>query len=277
MDHISIKDLEVFANHGVFEEEVNLGQKFLVCADLYFDISDAGRSDDLHRSVDYAEVCASITKWMKKNRCRLIETVACRLADKLLSDNEVVREVEVTIKKPWAPIGLPLECVSITVSRKWHRVYLSLGSNMGDRKKYIEDGIKFIKKKAGIRVLSVSKLIETKPYGKTDQDDFLNGAAVLETILRPYELLALLRDAEKAAGRVKKEHWGPRTLDMDILMYDDLIMAEDELVIPHYDMAARNFVLAPLSEIAPYAVHPVTRKTVAQMYSELKASGSEPG
>ncbi len=276
MDHISIRDLEVFANHGVFEEEVNLGQKFLVCADLYFDMAEAGKSDDLNRSVDYAEVCAFITKWMKKNRCRLIETAACRLADKLLADHEIVREVAVTIKKPWAPIGLPLECVSITVVRKWHRVYLSLGSNMGDRKKYIDDGIRFIKKKPGVRILSVSKLIETKPYGKTDQDDFLNGAAAIETTLGPYELLRLLGDAESAAGRIRKEHWGPRTLDMDILMYDDLIMAEKDLVIPHYDMAARDFVLAPLSEIAPYAVHPVTGKTVTQMYSELKASGCEP-
>ena len=275
MDHISIRDLEVFANHGVFEEEVNLGQKFLVCADLYFDISKAGSSDDLNYSVDYAQVCASITKWMKKNRCRLIETVACRLADKLLSDYSVVREACVTIKKPWAPIGLPLECVSISVSRKWHRVYLSLGSNMGDRKKNIEDGIKYIKKNAPIRVLSVSKLIETKPYGKTDQDDFLNGAALIETILGPYELLELFHKAEKAAGRVRKEHWGPRTLDIDILMYDDLVMAEDDLVIPHYDMAAREFVLAPLCQIAPYAVHPITRKTMTQMYSELSGSGVE--
>ena len=117
-------------------------------------------------------------------------------ADKLLCDYEVVREVEVTIKKPWAPIGLPLECVSISVSRKWHRVYLSLGSNMGDRKKNIEDGIKYIKKNAPLRVLSVSKLIETKPYGKTDQDDFINGAASVETILGPYELLDVLVNME---------------------------------------------------------------------------------
>ena len=275
MDHISIKDLEVFANHGVFEEEVNLGQKFLICADLYFDISKSGRSDDLNYSVDYSEVCASITKWMKKNRCRLIETVACRLANKLLCDYDVVREVEVTIKKPWAPIGLPLECVSITVSRKWHKVYLSVGSNMGDRRKNIRDGIKYIDKKEGIRILSISKLIETKPYGKTDQDDFINGAVALETMLEPYELLELLQDAEKASGRVKKEQWGPRTLDMDIMFYDDLIMAEDDLVIPHYDMAAREFVLKPLYEIASYVVHPITRKTVAQMYSELRGSGNK--
>ena len=275
MDHISIRDLEVFANHGVFEEEVNLGQKFLVCADLYFDISAAGKSDDLHLSVDYAEVCAKITKWMKNNRCRLIETVACAIADKILAEYDVVREVEVTIKKPWAPIGLPLECVSISVSRKWHRVYLSVGSNMGDKKKHIEDGIKFIKKDQGVRILCVSKLIKTKPYGNTDLDDFINGAVCLETTHGPHELLDLIHDAEKAAKRVRKEHWGPRTLDMDILFYDDLIMCDDDLVIPHPDMANREFVLAPMKEIAPYAMHPITRKTITQMLDELTASGDK--
>ena len=136
-----IEDLEVFANHGVFEEEERLGQKFLVSAKLYFDTSVAGKNDDIDRSVDYAKTCLAITEWMKTNRCKLIETVAERLAEKLLKDHPIVRKVDVTVKKPWAPIGLPVGCVSITISRGWHTVYLSVGSNMGDRDKYIRDGI----------------------------------------------------------------------------------------------------------------------------------------
>lgn len=259
MDSLRIDNLEVFANHGIFQEEVSLGQKFLISVVMYFDASSAGREDDLNKSVDYAKVCSDITKWMKTNRCRLIETVAERLAQKLLLDHKIVREAEVTVRKPWAPIGLPLECVSITVKRRWHTVYLSIGSNMGDREKYLRDGIAFLKKDQCVRILKESSLIETKPYGKTDQDDFLNGAVKLETILTPHELLDLIHRAEEDANRVRKEHWGPRTLDLDILLYDDLEMDEEDLTIPHPDMLNRDFVLDPLRQIAPNLARELTK------------------
>ena len=269
MDCIFIENLEVFANHGVFEEEVNLGQKFIVSAKLYFDASAAGKNDDLTRSVDYSAVCADITKWMKTNRCRLIETVAERLAAKLLKDYKVVREAEVTVKKPWAPIALPLECVSITISRKWHTAFLSIGSNMGDRKENLCGGIDFIKKDDNVRVIAVSEFIETKPYGGVEQDDFLNGAVMLETLYAPHELLDLLHGAENAAGRKREVHWGPRTLDMDILLYDDITVNEPDLVIPHIDMCNREFVLRPMNEIAPGAVHPVCKMTMSDLLQKL--------
>ena len=269
MDHISIDNLEVFANHGVFEEEVNLGQKFLVSVKMFFDASAAGKTDDLAKSVNYADVCLNITEWMKTNRCNLIETVAERLAAKLLRELKIVHEVEVTVKKPWAPIGLPLECVSITIRRGWHTVYLSVGSNMGDREGHISAGIDKLKANEDIRVIRVSELIETEPYGEVEQDDFLNGAVKLETMLTPGGLLDVLHDIENSEGRERKEHWGPRTLDLDILLYDDLVYEEEDLVIPHYDMANRDFVLRPLKEIAPHAVHPVLGKTIGQLFFEL--------
>ncbi len=270
MDIIRIENLEVFANHGVFEEEVNLGQKFLVSVGLFFDASSAGRTDDLNRSVNYAEVCSDITGWMKTNRCRLIETVAERLASKLLHDRPIVRSVEVTVKKPWAPIGLPLECVSITIERGWHTAYLSIGSNIGDKRKYLLDGIACLKDHDDIRVLDVSEFCETKPYGGVEQDDFLNGAVKLETLLSPPRLLEVLHEAENIAGRERGVHWGPRTLDMDILLYDDLVMSEKDLTIPHCDMENRDFVLRPMKEIAPYAVHPVLGKTMSRLLDELE-------
>lgn len=251
MDSLLIENLEVFANHGIFEEEVHLGQKFLISVRLDFDTSPAGRDDDLTKSVDYAIVCSEITKWMKTNRCRLIETVAHRLAEKMLLDHPVVREAVITVRKPWAPIGLPLECVSITAERRWHTVYLSIGSNMGDREKYLNDGIEFLRRDQRVRILKVSSFIETKPYGNVDQDDFINGAVKLETLLGPHELLDLIHEAEADAKRVRSEHWGPRTLDMDILLYDDLEIDDEDLTIPHPDMHNRDFVLTPLREIAP--------------------------
>ncbi len=275
MDYITIEDLEVFANHGMFEEELNLGQKFLVSVKLFFDTSGAGKSDDLNKSVNYADACANITKWMKTNRCRLIETVAERLAAKMLKDYPIVRSVEVTVKKPWAPIGLPLECVSITIKRRWHTVYLSIGSNMGDKEKYLRDGIDFINNSDDVRVLKVSGFIETPPYGGVEQDDFLNGAVKLETLLDPHDLLTLLHKAEDNAGRVRDVRWGPRTLDMDIVLYDNVIVDDEDLTIPHVDMTNRDFVLRPLKEIAPNAMHPVLRKTISELASVRGIERSE--
>ena len=269
MDHITIDNLEVFANHGVFEEEANLGQKFLVSVKMFFDASGAGRTDDLARSVNYADVCTDITEWMKTNRCQLIETVAERLAQRLLHNLSIVREVEVTVKKPWAPIGLPLECVSITIRRGWHTVYLSVGSNMGDREAHIRAGIDRLKSNEDIRVIRESELIETEPYGGVEQDDFLNGAVKLETLLDPGQLLDVLHEAENAEGRERTVHWGPRTLDLDILLYDDIVYEEEDLVIPHSDMTNRDFVLRPLKEIAPNAVHPVLGKSISRLLDEL--------
>ncbi len=269
MDFISIDNLEVFANHGMFEEEVNLGQKFLVSVKLFFDATAAAKRDDLTLSVNYAKVAADITEWMKTNRCRLIETVAHRLAHRLLCDYPIVRNAEVTVKKPWAPIGLPLECVSITITRKWHTVYLSLGSNMGDREKYLNDALDILGKENDIRVIRTSEFIETAPYGKTDQDDFLNAAVKIETLMSATELLEFIHKAEESAGRVRKEHWGPRTLDIDILLYDDQVIDEDDLVIPHPDMHNRDFVLRPLNEIAPNAMHPVLGRSVSCLLKEL--------
>ena len=267
MDHISIENLEVYAHHGMYDEEASLGQKFLVSVKLFFDCSAAGKSDDLSKSVNYAKVCTGITEWMKANRCSLIETVAERLSKKLLLENAMVSEIEVTVKKPWAPIGLPVECVSVTIRRGWHTVFLSIGSNMGDKEKYLRDGLSFIDKRDDIRVVKTSGFIITKPYGKEDQDDFLNAAVKLETLLDPHDLLDVLHEAESAAGRERKEHWGPRTLDMDILLYDDFIVNDENLVIPHADMLNRDFVLRPLNEIAPDAYHPVLHKTISQIIS----------
>ena len=112
----------------------------------------------------------------------------------------------------------------------------------------------------------------TPPYGVTDQPDFLNGCLKLRTLLYPYELLAELNRIEKEAGRERIIHWGPRTLDLDIIFYDDLISQEDELCIPHVEMHKRSFVLEPLEEIAPYKRHPGNGKTVRQMLEELTDS-----
>ena len=122
------------------------------------------------------------------------------------------------------------------------------------------------------KVEKVSGFITTPPYGVTDQPDFLNGCLRMKTLYYPKELLRELNRIEKEAGRERIIHWGPRTLDLDIIFYDDLISQEDDLCIPHVEMHKRSFVLEPLEEIAPYKRHPGNGKTVRQMLEELTDS-----
>ncbi len=270
MDEIRIKDLEVFANHGVFPEENALGQKFLVSAVLYTDTRTAGKYDRLSESIHYGEVSQTIYKHMKEHTYKLIERVAEAIAEELLLVySDYLRKVEIEIKKPWAPIGLPLETVSVKIERGWHTAYIALGSNMGDKKKYLDNAVKMLENCKGCRVAKVSSWLATEPYGVIDQDEFLNGCLKLYTLYTPEELLKKLNEIEKKEGRERKIHWGPRTLDLDILFYDDIIYGSEDLCIPHIDMKNREFVLKPLCEIAPYQHHPITGKTVKEMLEEL--------
>ena len=115
-----------------------------------------------------------------------------------------------------------------------------------------------------------SSYLVTKPYGGVEQDDFLNACVELETLLPPAELLGRLHEIEQAAHRERLIRWGPRTLDLDILLYDDLILETGDLVIPHVEMHLRDFVLRPLREIAPHKHHPVFQKTITQLAEALE-------
>ncbi len=269
MDRIEIKRLEVFGNHGVFPEETRLGQKFLVNGVLFTETREAGLADDLTKSIHYGEISHEITRYLRENTYHLIEAAAEGLAEHLLLTTPRLMAIELEILKPWAPIGLPLESVSVKIRRGWHRVYLALGSNLGDRRTYLDGAVEKLRALKGVKDLTVSEWIETKPYGGVEQDNFLNGCLVLSTLLTPMELLREMNRIEAEAGRERLIHWGPRTLDLDMIFYDDLVTEDPALVLPHPDMQNREFVLKPLLELCPYKRHPVTKKTVAEMYKEL--------
>lgn len=270
-DQIKITDLEVFANHGVFPEENKLGQKFLVSAVLYTDTRKAGKTDDLTASIHYGEVSAFITKYMKEHTYQLLERVAETLAEEMLKSISGLCKIDLEIKKPWAPVGLPLKTVSVKISREWHTTYIALGSNIGDSETYLNEAVEKIGQIPTCTVEKVSSYLVTEPYGVTDQPDFLNACLKMRTLLYPEELLKELNRIEKEAGRERIIHWGPRTLDLDILLYDDIVLEEDDLCIPHVEMHKRSFVLEPLAEIAPYKRHPVYGKTVREMLEEIQA------
>lgn len=269
MDQIHIKNLEVFAKHGVFPEENVLGQKFVISAVLYTSTREAGRTDELTKSIHYGEVSHFIRHFLEDHTYRLLETAAERLAEELLLKTERLEGVRLEIKKPWAPVGLPLETVSVEIERGWHTAYIALGSNMGDKKAYLDLAVDGLRRTKGCQVLAVSDYLATEPYGVTDQDEFLNGAMKIRTLLPPHELLERLHEIEQEAGRKRVIRWGPRTLDLDILLYDDLILDDEELHIPHIEMYKRDFVLKPLCQIAPYVRHPVRNRTVSELLEAL--------
>lgn len=270
MDTIQIKHLEVFGNHGVFPEETKLGQKFLINAVLYTGTREAGLTDDLTRSIHYGEICHEITRFLREHTYLLIESAVEHLAGHLLLTTPRLEKIDLEILKPWAPIGLPLESVSVKITRGWHQAYIALGSNMGDKRAYLTEAVEKLEQIEGVKVTQMSKFIETEPYGGVEQDAFLNGCLAVSTILEPMELLQEMNRIEAEAGRERVIHWGPRTLDLDLIFYDDLVTEDPALILPHPDMQNREFVLEPLTELCPYKRHPVTGKRMKEMLEELK-------
>lgn len=269
LDKIKIKDLELYCRHGVFPEENILGQKFLFSATLHMSTREAGKTDELEKSINYGEICHFIKEFMEEHTFKLLEAVLENLAEAILLKWTQIEELTLEVKKPWAPVGLPLDTVAVEITRRWHTAYIALGSNMGDKGEFLRCAVEALQEREDCRVLKVSDFITTAPYGVTDQDEFLNGALMMKTLLTPEELLIRLHEIEAEAGRVRTLRWGPRTLDLDILLYDNLVLDTEELHIPHIDMQNRDFVLEPLAQIAPWVRHPVLNKTIGQLKGEL--------
>lgn len=151
---------------------------------------------------------------------------------------------------------------------KMVRVYLSLGSNLGNKLENLKKSINCLKKYA--KIVKISPVYKTEPVGYKKQDWFLNCAVEAETKLSPLKLLSLLKSIEKKLERKKTIRYGPRTIDIDILFYDNKIMQSRKLIIPHPRMYRRLFVLEPLSKLNPNLVHPALKKTIKELKNQLK-------
>jgi len=148
---------------------------------------------------------------------------------------------------------------------KSYDVFIGMGSNVGERETFLQRAADALRAMSDFRVVWFSSVYETDPYGNTKQGKFLNAVCQANTPLLPGELLPRLRDVERQLGRTERERWGPREIDLDILLYDGLVVLDAAVTVPHPEMEKRKFVLVPLREIAPDLVHPVSGLTAAEL------------
>lgn len=269
MDEIRIKALKLYGHHGVFDFEKAEGQYFYVNATLRLDTQKAGLTDELTKSVSYADVCNDIEQHFKDYVYNLIETTAENIAIMILDKYDLVKEVMIEICKPDAPVSQEVQNLSVCITRARNMAYIAYGSNMGDSKKTIESAMADIDADACCKITKKSSMIISSPYGGVEQNDFHNGVIEIETYYTPENLLSFLHSLEQKYGRTREIHWGPRTLDLDIIMYEDCIINSESLTIPHPDMTARDFVMKPLAEIAGYRLHPLEKKTIDSLAREI--------
>ncbi len=269
MDYIEVVDQKIFAYHGVLQEEKDAGQYFYVSFKAYLSMEEAAEKDEMILSVSYADMCQTVKAVVQGEVYDLIETVADRTATALLLQYPLLDRVVLTVKKPSAPVGEPVAYPAVTVDRGWHKAYVALGSNMGDSRNTLQSAIKQLNATKTSAVTKAATIIETEPWGNTDQAKFHNSVVELRTLLSPATLMSLLLNIEKDYGREREVKWGPRTLDLDLLLYDDLVTDDPYVTIPHPLMEERSFVLEPLSEIAPNVIHPVLRQRIFRLKDQL--------
>lgn len=148
--------------------------------------------------------------------------------------------------------------------------YIGLGSNLKDRMRNLSEATELIEENSKIKVLKRSSVYQTEPVGVKDQPDFLNMVLEVETALSPSELLDFLQDVEKKMRRKRERKWGPRNIDLDLLLYENKVMSSAKLTLPHPRMHLRKFVLIPLAEIAKDKVHPTLKKSITELFEDLK-------
>jgi len=148
------------------------------------------------------------------------------------------------------------------------KAFVALGSNLGDRRKNITEAVEKMKER-GINIIKMSSIIETEPYGYKEQGKFLNAVCLVETELSPSELLDALIEIEREMGRERKIRWGPRNIDLDLIFYEDRVIREERLMVPHPDAHNRIFVMGPAAEIDPDFIHPVLKKKLGEICKEL--------
>ncbi len=271
-DRIELRGLRVRGRHGVLDSERRDGQEFLIDAVLAVDTRRAAATDDLSLTVDYAGLSERLAGIVAGEPVQLIETLAEQLAQACLAE-PAVREAEITVHKPNAPISLPFGDVSVTIRRERRvPVVIALGSNLGDRRQELQRAVDELAATRDLRITAVSPVYETAPVGGPEQPDYLNAVVLAETSRPPAVLLRRAHTIEVAAQRTREVRWGPRTLDVDIIAYGAETSSDPVLTLPHPRAHERAFVLAPWLDADPGAALP-GRGMVAALLAALPVGG----
>lgn len=267
--HILIDGYELTGCHGVNPEEKVEPQRFVFSAQLDFDLTEAAETDDVDKTVSYAAVCKVIKAFFGESCRDLVETLALGAARRIMLAFPRLVRAAVTVAKPDAPMKGKFDSVGVTAEVKRSVAYVGMGSSLGDRHAYLDKAKELIREDPLVLSVRESARTETAPYGGAAKNAFINSALRVETLHTPEGLLGLLMRVERECGRTREVHWGDRTLDLDLLLFGDEVRSEGDLILPHPEMTRREFVLAPLADIAPHAVHPLSGKRVSELLSEL--------
>lgn len=304
LDHISLVGIQERGLHGVLDHERQDGQLFLVDADIYLDLRDAGASDQIADTVDYSRISGLISRIITGPPCDLLEKVATQIAEETLQLPKV-QAVRICLHKPQAPLGIEKEDVSVTIWRGLEnlppepevsqietaaldlneihvqgpldssdspqeesenpleqtpdsprQVVIAMGGNLGEVSETFRKVLTELSQVNGVGVVEVSPLVRTAAVldeGQEEQPDYLNAVVIVSTVLSPLDLLRLLQEIEDEHGRERNEHWGARTLDLDIIDYQGVTSEDERLTLPHPQASQRAFVLLPWSLVAPAA------------------------
>ncbi|MBR2548610.1 MAG: 2-amino-4-hydroxy-6-hydroxymethyldihydropteridine diphosphokinase [Clostridiales bacterium] len=250
MDKITLSKMEFEGHTGCLDFEKTDGQKFIVSLDLFIDRIRGCYTDDLSDTVDYAKIYEVTKTIVTEDKGDLIECLAQKISDGVLKADSRIDKVAVTVSKPGAPVKGIFETMEVTIERSRKEfVILSIGSNLGDREANIlaaEDAVKAL---PGVEDIRYASIYETEPVGLEDQPYFLNTCIGFYTDIGPYDLLEKIHVIENGLLRTREVHWGPRTIDIDIIFYGNRVIMTPELTVPHPRWHLRSFVTVPLREI----------------------------
>lgn len=258
MDLIRIEGLRLMTVVGVLPHEREAAQPLQVDLAMHVDLHDAGVSDELDDTANYGAVSEAVASTVTGAEDMLLERLAGRIATVALSFRHV-EAVDVRVTKLRPPIPIDVSATSVEIHRTRQRLeipddhlaYVALGSNLGDRVAMLRHAV------AALAPQAVSSVYETDPIGGPDgQGPFLNMVVELRTALDPFALVRRLQRLEEEAGRQRVVHWGPRTLDCDLILFDDAQITSEFLTVPHPRFTERRFVLEPLAELAPHLCPP---------------------
>jgi dihydroneopterin aldolase/2-amino-4-hydroxy-6-hydroxymethyldihydropteridine diphosphokinase len=251
-DRVFVSNLCIRARHGGFAEETKLGRKLFIDIDCVVDPQDSARDDDYSKAVCYRALCDLAAEISESGPFKLIEALGDRIAREALARFSSVSEIRIQIREPSAPIASMVDHVGIEVKRvRSTRIAFSLGSNVGNKVANIRNALARLGGEPHIEIDAVSHFYQTEPWGKSDQDWFVNACATGRTSLQPRDLLRRCKALEIQIGRTPGLRWGPRVIDIDLLFFGDKELCTGDLTLPHPEMFNRAFVLAPLAEIAP--------------------------